>query len=80
MEVFPMYADRKNKEVFESSFKRFFITAILGPRRVGKSLFVKHYAQKNPDLKWVFLNMDDMVQRNSRKIQLDFEDLAHKAS
>lgn len=59
-----MYADRKNKEVIESSFKRSFITAILGPRRVGKSLFVKHYAQKNPDLKWVFLNMDDMLQRN----------------
>ena len=59
-----MYADRKNQEVIESSFKRSFITAILGPRRVGKSLFVKHYAQKNPELKWVFLNMDDMFQRN----------------
>ena len=59
-----MYADRKNQEVIESSFKRSFITAILGPRRVGKSLFVKHYAQKNPELKWVFLNMDDMLQRN----------------
>ena len=58
-----MYADRINKETLESSFLRPFITAILGPRRVGKSLFVNHYANNHPELIWVFLNMDDMVQR-----------------
>jgi len=44
-----MYADRINKEVLESSFHRPFITAILGPRRVGKSVFVNHYAKNHPE-------------------------------
>jgi predicted AAA+ superfamily ATPase len=74
-----MYTDRKNKEVIESSFKRPFITAILGPRRVGKSLFVKHYAEKNPELKWVFLNMDDMIQR-SRVENQELKDLIVEGS
>lgn len=58
-----MFAERINKEAIESSFHRPFITAILGPRRVGKSLFVKHFSEKNSNLIWVFLNMDDMYQR-----------------
>lgn len=74
-----MYADRKNKEIIEASFSRPFITAILGPRRVGKSLFVKHYAQKNPQLKWVFLNMDDMLQR-TRVEKQELKDLIIEGS
>jgi len=69
-----MYADRINKETLESSFRRPFITAILGPRRVGKSLFVNHYAKNHPELIWVFLNMDDMSQR-VRVEKQELEDL-----
>ena len=69
-----MYADRINKETLESSFRRPFITAILGPRRVGKSLFVNHYAKNHPELIWVFLNMDDMGQRMRVEAQ-ELEDL-----
>ncbi len=58
-----MYTDRVNRKSIESSFRRSFITAILGPRRVGKTLFVRHYAEQHSDLTWVFLNMDDLFQR-----------------
>jgi len=58
-----MYADRANKNSIEASFDRPFVTAILGPRRVGKTVFVHHYSEKHPHYMWVFLNMDDLVQR-----------------
>lgn len=67
-----MYADRINKKAIESSFLRPFITAILGPRRVGKSSFVQHYAKQHPDHMWIFLNMDDMhLRERVEKRQLE---------
>jgi hypothetical protein len=74
-----MYSDRVNKDAIESSFRRPFITAILGPRRVGKSLFVNHYAEKHPELTWVFLNMDDMMRRDRVEKQ-GLEDLIIESS
>lgn len=58
-----MYSERANKSIIESSFTRSFITAILGPRRVGKTILVQQYAQKNPQNDWAFLNMDDLHLR-----------------
>jgi predicted AAA+ superfamily ATPase len=74
-----MFTERINKESIESSFSRSFITAILGPRRVGKTLFVLHYAQKRPQCTWVFLNMDEMVQRERVKKQELEEMIAERA-
>ncbi len=58
-----MYSERINKEKLISSFLRGYVTAILGPRRVGKTLFVKHYAEQHPERLWVMLNMDIMKER-----------------
>ena len=58
-----MYKQRINHIFIENSFKRQYVTAILGPRRVGKTYFVENYASHHPDRKWVFLNMDKMEQR-----------------
>jgi predicted AAA+ superfamily ATPase len=54
---------RQNQPYIEKSFKSSFITAILGSRRVGKSTFAESYAEKHPQQKWVFLNMDRLVER-----------------
>lgn len=56
-------ARRINQDYIEQSFLRPCITAILGPRRVGKTYFLQHYAERHPDTRWVFLNMDEMDQR-----------------
>lgn len=58
-----MYTERINKDQIKASFRRKFITTILGPRRVGKTAFVTHYADTHPELLWVFLNMDRMQER-----------------
>lgn len=58
-----MYTFRENeKEIFES-FENIFISAILGPRRVGKTTLVNHYINLHPKRKWVKLNMDERKQR-----------------
>ena len=58
-----MYIQRANHAIIEASIARPMITAIIGPRRVGKSSFILHYASIHPDYCWVFLNMDKMEQR-----------------
>jgi len=58
-----MYFRRANKASIEASIQTPFVTCILGPRRVGKTTFVEHYAEQHPDQNWVFLNMDEMRQR-----------------
>ena len=58
-----MYTFRENeKEIFES-FENMFISALLGPRRVGKTTLVNHYIDIHPERKWVQLNMDERKQR-----------------
>lgn len=58
-----MYWLRFNHKRIEDSIQRSYVTAILGPRRVGKTFFMKHYAETHADRIWVFLNMDSMEQR-----------------
>ncbi len=58
-----MYILRENEaEIFES-FEGSFISALLGPRRVGKTTLVEHYIRTHPERKWVQLNMDERKQR-----------------
>jgi hypothetical protein len=58
-----MYTFRENeKEIFES-FENMFISALLGPRRVGKTTLVNHYIDIHPERKWVQLNMDERKLR-----------------
>lgn len=58
-----MYILRENeKEIFES-FEGVFVSAVLGPRRVGKTTLVEHYIATHPERKWVQLNMDERKQR-----------------
>jgi len=66
-----MYIQRMNAKSIEMSFENGFITAVLGPRRIGKTSLVMNYVQRNPDKIWVSLNMDDMFQRERvKKMQL----------
>lgn len=58
-----LYAKRANRKFIFESMRSPFVTAILGPRRVGKSTFIQHYKDKHPDLKWVSFNMDIRSQR-----------------
>lgn len=58
-----MYLKRTNHLVLEKSIENQYITAILGPRRVGKTFFVQHYMAQHPARKWVMLNMDRMAER-----------------
>jgi predicted AAA+ superfamily ATPase len=58
-----MYILRENEpEIFES-FEGTFISALLGPRRVGKTTLVKHYIASHPERKWIQFNMDERKQR-----------------
>lgn len=58
-----MYILRENEEAFFESFEGMFISALLGPRRVGKTTLVEHYIKTHPKRKWVQLNMDERKQR-----------------
>jgi predicted AAA+ superfamily ATPase len=58
-----MYITRSNQRVIYQSFDSPFVSALLGPRRVGKTTLVHHYAQQHSKNKWVFLNMDDRAER-----------------
>jgi predicted AAA+ superfamily ATPase len=58
-----MYIFRENEgEIFES-FESVFVSALLGPRRVGKTTLVEHYIGTYPERKWVQFNMDKRKQR-----------------
>jgi len=58
-----MYILRENEEEFFESFEGMFVSALLGPRRVGKTTLVEHYINAHPKRKWVQLNMDERKQR-----------------
>lgn len=50
--------NRTNKHIIVESLATPFVTAILGPRRVGKSTFLAHYIQHHSHHTWVMFNMD----------------------
>lgn len=58
-----MYILRENEKDFFASFEEMFISALLGPRRVGKTTLVQHYIEAHPERKWVLFNMDERKQR-----------------
>jgi len=58
-----MYITRQNQSEIYTSFETSKISAILGPRRVGKSTLVQRYMIENPQKKWVALNMDSRSLR-----------------
>lgn len=67
---------RVNSAVILDSLKNSFVTAILGPRRVGKSTFINWYIDTHPDRKWVTFNMDILSQRkkiSAEKLSLEIE-------
>lgn len=57
------YITRTNEPCLFESFDRPFVSAILGPRRVGKTTLLSHYISKDPEKKWVTLNMDSLSLR-----------------
>jgi len=58
------YVVRANEKFLFSSFERPLISALLGPRRVGKTTLLEYYMSLDPEKKWVRLNMDVLGQRN----------------
>lgn len=58
------YVVRLNEKFLFKSFKRPFVSALLGPRRVGKTTLCEYFQTLHPHLKWVNLNMDVLSQRN----------------
>ena len=58
-----MYICRENETEIFKSFENMFISALLGPRRVGKTTLVKRYIDTHLERKWVQLNMDERKQR-----------------
>lgn len=61
-----MYVNRLNQTTIFKSFHSSLITALLGPRRVGKSTLVQNFAAGHPnktDKKWVHLTMDVRADR-----------------
>lgn len=58
------YIIRENETHLFASFERPFVSALLGPRRVGKTTLIEYYIAQHPERKWVKLNMDVLSQRN----------------
>lgn len=58
-----MTSSRSNEQLIHTSFANPAVTAILGPRRTGKTTLVTNYIQKNPDALWISYNMDLMAER-----------------
>lgn len=58
-----MYIFRENEREFFESFEGMFVSALLGPRRVGKTTLVEHYIETYLERKWVQFNMDERKQR-----------------
>jgi uncharacterized protein len=74
-----MYIFRENETEILESFEGNFISAILGPRRVGKTTLVKHYVDSYPKRKWIQFNMDERKQRQritSEELPLMIEEAA----
>jgi len=59
------YTTRCLEERLEKAFEGPLITAVLGPRRVGKTTLIHHYLQKHPQTNIVSLNMDSLSQRET---------------
>ena len=57
------YIDRDIQQKVYKSFQTPYITAVLGPRRVGKSTLVNSYLTSHPERLWISLNMDILVER-----------------
>jgi predicted AAA+ superfamily ATPase len=57
------YISRTSEPIIFQSFERSFITAILGPRRVGKSSLITAFIASHPKQTWVTLNMDILAER-----------------
>ncbi len=63
-----MYVTRCNNKEILKSLDSPYVTALLGPRRVGKTTLVQQLALEpgpfaQPQKKWVFLNMDARAER-----------------
>jgi len=58
------YIKRRNQALIEKSIASSFVTAVLGPRRVGKSTLLKHLSSKLPSANKLYLSMDDRKERN----------------
>lgn len=56
-------ANRINGDIIIESLETPFVTALLGPRRVGKSTFIQQYVESHPKHKWVKFNMDVRSER-----------------
>jgi len=57
------YIFRANEKFLFESFERPHVSALLGPRRVGKTTLMNYYMQLHPEKKWVIFNMDVLRQR-----------------
>ena len=57
------YVIRSNEAALFTSFEGPFISAVLGPRRVGKTTLLEYFMEQHPERKWVRLNMDVLNQR-----------------
>jgi len=58
-----MYINRAAQQSIESSLSRTCITAVLGPRRVGKTSLIKNYSQKITRGIWCTINLDSLSLR-----------------
>lgn len=58
-----MFSERINQNIIETSVFSPFVTAVLGPRRVGKTTIIQHIASQHKENHWVFFNMDNMLER-----------------
>ena len=76
------YSERAGEESIYASIQTPFITAILGPRRVGKSTLIGHFMELHPSYKWVVFNMDELalrqrVENNQLKEMIEEAALQH---
>lgn len=58
-----MYVTRCNNKEILKSVTSPYVTALLGPRRVGKTTLIQKLASEQAEKKWVFLNMDARAER-----------------
>jgi len=73
------YIVRGNESFIFESFERPFISALLGPRRVGKTTLLQYYMSLHPEKKWIHLNMDVLSQRNrvaAEELEIMIEEVA----
>ena len=59
------YINRANQPLIADSLQSPFVTAVLGPRRVGKSTLLNHLTEQLPPSHKVFLNMDSRDERDA---------------